>query len=336
MRYDVVALVVSRRGISQLCELVAGLPPQFGLPIVCLAESDARLVADLASSTRLKVKWAEGGDVPKPGCIYVSPPGTSILMRENGSIGLAPFGAESTAMSPVDGFLGTLGRRYGNRTLGIVLGAFADDGGDGAQGIKRRGGTVLVLDRATAEYYGMADAIVKAGSYDRILTAREVADALRASFTGLDLLANAELQFELRRLLDAALRIAGTGMGDVQLGEPASRQLHLVAHRGVGKPYLDRFSVVPIDGAPPCARAYRLGQRIMLEDVFEDVDYRPYYPIARETGFSALQATPIPGNGSTGGVFSTMYPYPHRLSTHEAKSLDEVAEAARSLLVQMR
>src|SRR6185369_16142936 len=62
MRYDVVTIVAAPRGASQLRELVSQLPAEFGIPVVCLAASDQRLVSDLAAATRLKVKWAEAGE----------------------------------------------------------------------------------------------------------------------------------------------------------------------------------------------------------------------------------------------------------------------------------
>jgi hypothetical protein len=248
---------------------------------------------------------------------------------------LTPFGAESTAQRPVDSFLASAGRVYGNRVLGLMLAAFHEDGLEGAYALKWRGGTMLVLDRTTAEYYGMADAIVKAGAYDRILTAGDVADALRASFTGRDLLESAELQFELGALLDSALRISGTHMGNIQVREPAADQLHIVAHRGLDKFFLDRFGVMRADEPWVCSAAVRLKRRAMVEDLFGDPAYAPYYDVARATGFSAVQSTPILDGDAVSGVFSTLYRHPHKLSAHEAKSLDDLAEAARPLVAAL-
>lgn len=332
MRYDVVTIVASRRGMSQLRDLVSNLPPEFGMPVVCLTEADALLVNELAASTPLKVKWAESSETLQPGCVYLSPPGTSIVMLEGGSVTLSPVGPESTSQHPVDGFLASAARVHGNRALAVILAAFPDDGAEGAHSVKWRGGTVLVLDRATAEYYGMADAIVHRGSYDRILTAEEVANALRASFSGRDLLENAELQFELGLLLDQALRVSGTHMGNVQVVEPEPRRLHIVAHRGLDRRFLERFSVVTQDEASACARALRTGSRVVIENVFDDPDYAEYLELARRTGYRAVQSTPIRSAGHVAGVISTLYPQPHVVTTYEARNLDEIAAAASDLV----
>ena len=332
MRYDVVSIVASRRGMSQLRELLSNLPPQFGMPVVCLTEADPLLLQDLAASTPLEVKWAESGEALKPGCVYLSPPGSSIVVLDRGRITLSPAGPESTSQHPVDIFLSSTARVYGKRALAVVLAAFPDDGAEGAHSVKWRGGTVLVLDRATAQYYGMADAIVRRGSYDRILTAEEVANALRASFSGRDLLANAELQFELGLLLDQALRVSGTHMGKVHIVEPEPRRLHIVAHRGLDRRFLERFSVVSAEEASACARALRFGSRVVIENVFDDPEYAQYADLARRTGYSAVQSTPICGDGHVAGVISTLYAHPHVVTTYEAKNLDEIAEAACALV----
>ena len=334
MRYDVVTIVASRRGISQLRDLVSHLPSQFGMPVVCLAQADSRLVADLSTFTRLEVKWAEAGEVLRPGCVYVSPPGSSVVFLEGGKVALSPVGPDSTAHHPVDSFLASAGKAFGNRVLSVVLGAFMEDGAEGAHNLKWRGSTVLVLDRTTSEYYGMADAIVKRGSYDRILTAVEVAEALRASFTGRDLLANAEIQFELNALLDSALGASGTDMGNIRIADLGANRLHIVAHRGLGKEYLDQLSVVPISSDLACARAIRSGERVVV-NVDDDAAYVPYLHAIRMTGFTTVQATPTPGPEAQ-GVLSTFHRYAHVVKGQEAEQLDRIALEARDVLARLR
>jgi two-component system chemotaxis response regulator CheB len=336
MRYDVVTVVASRRGIPQLCEMIAQLPPEFATPIVCLVEGDARLRSEVAEKTRLPVKWVEAGETAQPGHVYLSRPGTSIVMLEGCRFSVSPVGPESYSMRPIDSFLSSTARACGPRCLAIVLAAFHDDGAEGARTLKWRGGTVIVLDRATAEYYGMAEPIVKAGSYDRILTAAEVGSALRASFTGRDLLRNAELQVELGKLLDSALRISGTHMGDMQLLEAVTGRLHIVASRGLGREYVDRFGIVRIDRDDlPCVHALRHKHRVVIENVFEDSHYQHFRDIAQTSGYSALQATPLFTNGDVGGILSTLYTYPHAVTSHESKNLDDIAQSARQLLREL-
>ena len=328
MRYDVVAIVASRRGISQLRDLVAGLPGNFAAPIVCLVEADPRLVAELSVATPLRVQWARPDMVLEPGTVYLTPPDSSIVMLAGRRIALAPFGAESSAQNPVDTFMRSAARVYADRVLAVMLGAFPDDGVEGARSLKAAKGTMLVLDRTTAEYAGLADAIVHAGSYDHILSAEEVAAALRMSFTGRDLLGNAELLFELGGFLESALRITGTRMGHVQLLDAATERLHMVAHRGVPRPYVDHFDARPPDETFACGRAVLSKRRAVIEDFFADPACAPNYRIARATGFAAQQATPFFSQAAAAGTVCTLYPDVHRLAEREAKGLDAIGQAA--------
>src|SRR5213080_784001 len=123
MRYDVVSVVASRRGTSQLRQLVAQLPAQFGTPIVCLVEADDRLVADLSESTELPVKWVETGEVAQPGHVYISRPGTSIVMLDGCRFAVSPVGPEGSAMHPIDSFLTSTARACGPRALAVILAA---------------------------------------------------------------------------------------------------------------------------------------------------------------------------------------------------------------------
>ena len=59
MSYDLVAIVCAARGMPALRTLLAELPSTFSAPIVCLAQSHARLDRELQAATRLKVSGFE-------------------------------------------------------------------------------------------------------------------------------------------------------------------------------------------------------------------------------------------------------------------------------------
>jgi two-component system chemotaxis response regulator CheB len=48
----------------------------------------------------------------------------------------------------------------------------------GVQAIKKMGGTVIVQDEATAEFFGMPSAAIRSGSVDFVLPLDEIAPAL--------------------------------------------------------------------------------------------------------------------------------------------------------------
>jgi GAF domain-containing protein len=195
---------------------------------------------------------------------------------------------------------------------------------------------VLVLDRATAMHWGMAEPIVRAGACDRVLGAEEVGEALRAWFTPCDILESAELQFRLGELLENALRLAGTRLGHVQLLDAPTRVLRVVAYRGFEKRVVDRFDAVDDAAEAACSRALRSGRRVVIEDVEADPHYRPYLDVARAVGYRAVQATPLfTTQARVGGIISTHFPSARGLDPHEARVLDEIARSAQPLVSRM-
>jgi hypothetical protein len=334
MRYDAVAIIASSRGLGPLRRLLQRLPPNLPVPIFCLAQSDASLATQLSDETGLDIRWAAPGQPVEPGRVYLSPPGGTLLLADDCSMAIAPFGPESTALHPQDRFLETIAARYGARALCIVLGGFEQDGVAGARAMKEKGGTVLVLDRATAAYWGMAEPIIRAGDCDRVLTAEQVAEALRAWFTPRDVIECAELQFELGSLLDSALRMSGTHMGNVQIFDPRTQALYIVVHRGLAKRTLDDFCAVRVQDETACARALRYRHRIVIEDVDADPQFEPYRSIAAAAGFRAVQSTPIFSDAHVAGVFSTHYQYSHSVGQHEGRMLENIALQAQPLVVR--
>jgi hypothetical protein len=333
MRYDAVAIVASTRGLGPLRRLLERLPANLPVPILCLVLAEASLAARLSDETGRDVCWAAPGQAIEPGRVYLSPPGGTLLLDADYRMMVAPFGPESTALHPQDRFLETIAARYGSRALCIVLGGFEEDGVAGARALKDKGGTVLVLDRATAAYLGMAEPIIRAGDCDRILAAEEVAEALRGWFTPRDVIECAELQFELGTLLDSALRMSGTHMGNVQLFDPGTQALYIVAHRGFAKRMLDDF-VVRTQDETACARALRYRQRIVIEDIDADAQYDRYRGFAAAAGFRAVQSTPIFSDARVAGIFSTHYPYSHSVGPHEGRMLDHIVLQAQPLVVR--
>lgn len=337
MRYDIIAIVASARAVSRMRQLLERLPPDFPAPVICLAQCHSALAAQLAAEAALPIHTAQAGERMQAGHVYLSPPGRTPLLVEDGSISLAPYGPESTALQPQDHFLTSIAKQYGARALCIVLGNFEGDGVGGAQAVKEAGGTLLVLDRATAAYLGVAEPIVRSGAFDRILGAEEVAEALRAWFSPCGILECAELQFRLGELLDSALRSAGTRMGRVQLLDRSCDVLRVVVHRGLARRVLDRLGAISARDETACARALRYRHRVVIEDVQADGQYAPYLDAAHAAQYRAVQATPLfSASARIAGMLSTHYPYPHELSRDEARMLDAVAREAQPLMTRFQ
>lgn len=269
MQYDVITVVGARRGIAALRHLLCELPSSFSTPIVCLVESHAMLLQEL-DCARLEVRWAERGARIEQGHVYISKPDESLVCLPDGTFGVAPYGPSSSAMNPVDAFLESAANCHGGKVLSIVLSGFDRDGVDGCDSVRRHGGTVLVLDRATAHYWGMAEPIVRAGAASRVLTIVEVAEALRGCFTSRDLLHCAEIQLRLGDLLEAAMRTAGASMGHVTRRPPDSDKLRIIVQRGLGLDFFEHFEAMSVNCEASWCQAVRYGTRVVIPDIESD------------------------------------------------------------------
>jgi len=71
----------------------------------------------------------------------------------------------------------------------------------------------------------------------------------------------------LEEFLDATVELQGADFGNVQIYDPKSGALHIVAQRGFSPDFLEHFSVVNADDPSVCGRALRSRARVVVEDI---------------------------------------------------------------------
>ena len=67
---------------------------------------------------------------------------------------------------------------YKERVIAVVLSGTGSDGSMGVKAVKKMGGTVIVQDEQSAEFYGMPGAAMQTGCVDFVLPLDEIASAL--------------------------------------------------------------------------------------------------------------------------------------------------------------
>jgi PAS domain S-box-containing protein len=146
------------------------------------------------------------------------------------------------------------------------------------------------------------------------------------------LLATTELQPMLEEVLNATIALQCADFGNVQLYNPRTQGLEIVAQRGFGQDFLDHFSSADESGAA-CGRALKRAERVIIEDVLTDPDFAPHRAIATSAGFRAVQSTPLfSRNGEPLGIVSTHFRQPHRPSERELRLTDLYARQAAELI----
>src|SRR6267378_2547437 len=150
------------------------------------------------------------------------------------------------------------------------------------------------------------------------------------------LLSKAGLLPLLEEILNAIIALQNADFGNVQLYNPETKTLEIVAHRGFQRNFLDYFSSVNEPGAA-CGRAMQRRERVIIEDVLADPDFEPHRQIAASAGFRAVQSTPLfSRSGEPLGVISTHFRRPHRPSGHDLRFTDFYARLAAELIERQR
>jgi PAS domain S-box-containing protein len=149
------------------------------------------------------------------------------------------------------------------------------------------------------------------------------------------LLTAVDLHEALDDVLQGALLACRAKFGNVQLFNPESHALEIIAQRGFREDFLEHFRTVRIDEGSACAQAMRNEERIIIEDVELDPPYEPLRHVAAAAGYRAVQSTPLKNReGSVIGMLSTHYSQPHRPSERDLRLLDLHARHAADLIVR--
>ena len=178
----VIAIVTSAGGLAAVSRLLGGLPPTLPACVLLvqhLQESrPSHLVEILRLHTGLAVEQARQGARLEVGTVYVAPPGVHLMVDLDRRIELSHLPPCTTAARPAIGSLPRSGRSFGRAAIAVVLTGTGSDGAEGAQDLRRFGGTVIVQDEPSSQFPGMPHAAVRAGTVDRVLPLNAIAPAL--------------------------------------------------------------------------------------------------------------------------------------------------------------
>ncbi len=178
----IVALATSAGGLNALGEVLSGLSDNFPATIVIvqhLAPHCRSLMADILSRrTPLLVKEAEEGDCLCAGSIYVAPPNYHLLVNPNGTLSLSQSERVHFLRPAADILFNSIAANHKDRAIAIVLTGTGNDGSLGVQAIKKMGGTIIVQDEETSEFFGMPNATIQSGCVDYILPLFDISKVL--------------------------------------------------------------------------------------------------------------------------------------------------------------
>lgn len=177
----VVGIASSAGGLEALHGLLGALPETPRLSFVvaqhALPAHAGSLVELLARRTALQVLSLQDGQAPKPGTIYVAPPGRNVEFAD-GRFRLVESQKATGPKPSADTLFRSMAEGLGEDAIGIVLSGTGSDGAAGLLDIKSAGGVTIAQDPASARYDSMPKAAIHTAGVDLVLRPEEIGPAL--------------------------------------------------------------------------------------------------------------------------------------------------------------
>lgn len=188
---DLVVIGVSTGGPPVVQKILSALPGDLPACILIAQHMPATFTGPFAkrldSVSKFTVTEARNGDRLVNGHAYVCPGGMHIGLRQAGPLPevMVTEHPRSALYKPtVNVLMETAGNIMGRRTLGVMLTGMGNDGVDGAQVLRDKGGLLIAQSEASCVVYGMPKAVVDANLANLVLDADDIAQAIVATVRG--------------------------------------------------------------------------------------------------------------------------------------------------------
>lgn len=114
----------------------------------------------------MKVGWADDGEEPRGGRVYLSRPGFSLQFASNG-FRLAPLAPNPTSWLAVpDLLLESLSDTYGSRSAAVILSGALSTALKGLRRVRMCGGFTIAQSEKSSEHFAMPMAAIDLGHAD--------------------------------------------------------------------------------------------------------------------------------------------------------------------------
>jgi two-component system chemotaxis response regulator CheB len=178
---QVVVIGASTGGPPILEKILSGIPNKIDAAIFVVQHMPTNFTGDFAKfinkNVNIKVTVAKEGEVIKPGLCYIAPGGyhTVIEIQEENEVSEKLFHLNKEPYvngyrPSIDVLMKSCARKFGKKTVGIILTGMGKDGIEGMRAINAAGGYTIAQSLDTAVIDSMPKAVVDAGIAHDILS----------------------------------------------------------------------------------------------------------------------------------------------------------------------
>ncbi|TPG34843.1 chemotaxis protein CheB [Flavobacterium pectinovorum] len=156
----IVVVGTSAGGMKALITLLEQLPKDFPAPLLIVQHISADATGDALLNSlnkigKLKCIHAKHGNRIESGHIYLAPSDHHLMVENNGTLLVTKGAQENRSRPAIDPLFRSAAASFGNRTIGLLLTGYLDDGTAGLIAIQRCGGISIIQDPADADYPDM-------------------------------------------------------------------------------------------------------------------------------------------------------------------------------------
>lgn len=168
-----VVIGASMGGFHALQRIFSPLPADLSMPVLVVrhqaADTDPAVIHALNRASHLQFKFAEEGEKPRAGVVYIAPPDQHLLVSRSGKIHLSSGQRVNHSRPSIDPLFTSASEYYGRSLLAVVLTGSNRDGVDGCKSVKQAGGAVLVQDPASAESDILPTSVLQSVEVDHLV-----------------------------------------------------------------------------------------------------------------------------------------------------------------------
>jgi two-component system, chemotaxis family, protein-glutamate methylesterase/glutaminase len=173
------------RALAVVCrELPAGFPAIVLVVLHMGANSPRMLATMLGRQIQLPVSYAEDGETPVQGHVYMASPDRHLIVTTEGRLALDSGPKVHFARPAVNRLFETAAAVYGARVIGIILTGGDHDGADGMATIRSAGGLCIVQLPSDALDPSMPNASISRDPLDEVLPVDEISARLNVLVLG--------------------------------------------------------------------------------------------------------------------------------------------------------
>ncbi len=174
----IICVGASAGGLNAISELVSQLPLNLDAAVFIVLHLSRSalggiLVDRIQKNSSFTCKIAEDNEPIRQGYAYVAPPDAHLLVKKDHIIiGKGP--QENRFRPSIDVLFRSAAASHGEKTVGIVLTGYLNDGTIGMQAIKQSGGYCIVQDPNEAEYPDMPLAVLETLEADHVSSLKKM------------------------------------------------------------------------------------------------------------------------------------------------------------------